>query len=129
MTFNTGKKDHALYGAELLKPVNNCACLLNTSSEVYADIQLFNGYRIEVYMATNNRRARAIIYNDNKEALSVCYFETLSGLVIYGYTAEQYRKQGIYKGLKGFINSKRQAQKKPLLWSQFQSADYMQAFA
>ena len=125
MTFKSGLKEHKIMNDNILMPINKCDCLINTAIELYSGIEELNGYRIESYKACNNKRQRTVIYNDKGMAISACYYELESGLVIYGTTAKEYRQKGIYKQLKVYIH----LNYKLKLWSQFQSEDYMRAFA
>lgn len=108
----------------ILMPINKCPSLINTAFETLINSEQLLNYKIESYMADNKKRQRTVIYNDKGVALSACYYELNTGLVIYGYTAEEHRRKGIYRQLKAYIH----LNYKIKLWSQFQSNDYMQAF-
>ena len=123
MGFNSGIKEHNIMNDNILMPINKCNCLINTAIELYSDIELLGEYRIESYRASNNKRQRTIIYKDG-QAISACYYELESGFVIYGTTIPEQRQKGIYKQLKAYVYMTTKLK----LWSQFQSADYLQAF-
>jgi len=124
MTHNSGIKQHYLIDSNILNTINNCPALINTALELYKTIDIYGDYRIETYISDNYKRQRTVIYNKELQAISACYYELESGFVIYGTTLKQYRRQGIYKQLKAYIYTTYNIK----LWSQYQSADYIEAF-
>lgn len=119
MTYNNGTKakQHKPFDSSVFAAINECNFIPDCAYEKIKEKHNMSYCKIECFISDNGKYVRCRIVDDKQGGICGIIYNKKTGLVLYGETREDYRKQGLYKQLKAFIYTTYNVR----LWSQYQS--------